>query len=109
MTALVVSRTSKRTSSPHICSSWITPGTTPMPLILSRPEVLAVYAEAAERRWVHPSFSTENLTTTEAILAAALEHGERLDLPDLPITIALTHRYPERPQSAAYSPTGNAV
>jgi hypothetical protein len=40
-----------------------------MPLVLSRLEVLAIYAEAARRRRVHPLFSTENLTTTEAILA----------------------------------------
>jgi fructose/tagatose bisphosphate aldolase len=80
-----------------------------MPLILTRTEVLAIYADAARRRWVHPSFSTENVTTTEAILAAALEHSDHLRQPDFPITIALTHRYPERPQSAAYSPAGNAV
>lgn len=58
---------------------------------------------------MHPSFSTENLTTTEAILAAALEHGKRIGQPDFPITIALTHRYPERPQSTAYSPSGDPV
>jgi fructose-bisphosphate aldolase class II len=80
-----------------------------MPLILTRPEVLKVYGEAAQRRWVHPSFSTENLTTTEAILAAAFEHSQRIGQPDFPITIALTHRYPERPQSVAYSPSGDPV
>ncbi len=80
-----------------------------MPLILTRPEVLKVYTEAAQRGWVHPSFSTENLTTTEAILAAALEYSQRIGEPDFPVTIALTHRYPERPQSVAYSPTGDPV
>jgi fructose/tagatose bisphosphate aldolase len=76
-----------------------------MPLILTRPEVLKIYAEAAARRRVHPLFSTENLTTTEAILSAAKEYGERIGEPDLPITIGITHRYPERPQSSAYSHT----
>src|SRR6185437_777883 len=80
-----------------------------MPLVLSRPDVLAVYAEAARRRRVHPLFSTENLTTTEAILAGAKEYGERIGEPDLAITIGITHRYPERPQSAAYSHTGDPV
>jgi fructose/tagatose bisphosphate aldolase len=80
-----------------------------MPLILTRPEALEIYADAVRRRWVHPSFSTENLTTTEAILAAALEHGTRIGQRDFPITIALTHRYPERPQSIAYSPSGDPV
>src|ERR1700722_578246 len=80
-----------------------------MPLILTRPEVLAIYAEAAERRWVHPSFSTENLTTTEAILSAAMEYGDHIGQPDFAITIAITHRYPERPQTSAYSHTGDPI
>src|SRR6185437_4472679 len=80
-----------------------------MPLVLSRTEVLAVYAEAAQRRRVHPLFSTENLTTTEAILAGAKEYGECIGEPDLAITIGITHRYPERPQSSAYSHTGDPV
>jgi fructose/tagatose bisphosphate aldolase len=80
-----------------------------MPLILTRPEVLSVYAESAERRWVHPLFSTENLTTTEAILAATLDHGEKIGKPDLAVTVGITHRYAERPQSKNYSPSGNAV
>jgi fructose/tagatose bisphosphate aldolase len=80
-----------------------------MPLILTRSEVLSVYAEAAARRWVHPSFSTENLTTTEAILSAAREYGERSGQPDFAIAIAITHRYPERPQTSAYSHTGDPI
>jgi len=80
-----------------------------MPLILARPEVLEIYSECAARRRVHPLFSTENLTTTEAILSGAREYGERIGEPDLPITIGITHRYPERPQSAAYSHTGDPV
>ena len=80
-----------------------------MPLILSRPEVLALYSEAAERRWVLPSFGTENLTTTEAILAGALAHAEKTGIPDLPITVAITHRYAERSQTSAYSHTGDPV
>jgi fructose/tagatose bisphosphate aldolase len=80
-----------------------------MPLVLARPEVLAVYAEAAARRRVHPLLSTENLTTTEAILAGAKEYGERIGEPDLAITVGITHRYPERPQSSAYSHTGDPV
>jgi fructose/tagatose bisphosphate aldolase len=80
-----------------------------MPLLLSRPEVLAVYAESAAKRRVHPLFSSENLTTTEAILEGAREYGERIGEPDLPVTIGITHRYPERPQSAAYSHMGNPV
>src|ERR1041385_8751599 len=80
-----------------------------MPLVLARPEVLAVYTEASRRGRVHPLFSTENLTTTEAILTGAKEYGERIQEPDLAVTIGITHRYPERPQSSAYSHTSDPV
>jgi fructose/tagatose bisphosphate aldolase len=80
-----------------------------MPLILTRSEVLAIYAESAARRRVHPLFSTENLTTTEAILAGAKDYGERIGEPNLPVTIGITHRYPERPQTTAYCPSGDPV
>lgn len=76
-----------------------------MPLLLRRSEVLAAYAQAAARGWVLPCFGTENLTTTEAILSAALERARELGEPALPITVAITHRYPERSQSSAYTLT----
>ena len=46
-----------------------------MPLILERNKVIEVYSEAVERKWVIPTFNTENLTNTEAILTAALEYS----------------------------------
>ena len=49
-----------------------------MPLIVEREAVLDVYAAAAEKGWTVPAFGTENRTTTEAILAAAKEHGETI-------------------------------
>jgi fructose-bisphosphate aldolase class II len=78
-----------------------------MPIVRSRSEALEIYGWAAERRWVLPSFGTENLTTTEAILAAASERAGELGVADLPVTVAITHRYPERSQSSFYSHTGN--
>lgn len=78
-----------------------------MPLLLSRSEVLEVYAEAADKHWVLPSFGTENLTTTEAVLAGALDRANEIGARNLPVTIAITHRYPERSQSSAYSHTGD--
>lgn len=80
-----------------------------MPLLLERGQVLDVFAEAAARNWVIPSFGTENLTTTEAILSAAMDMGEVRGSPDLPVMVAITHRYPERSQSSAYSHTGDPV
>ena len=44
-----------------------------MPLITGRERVLEVFATAANRGWVLPAFNAENLTTMEAILAAAKE------------------------------------
>ncbi len=76
-----------------------------MPLIRGRESVLSVYADAAGRGWVVPSFCTENLTTTEAILSAALEHAGKLGKPDLPVTLAITNNYPHRRQSVNYTHT----
>jgi len=78
-----------------------------MPLVTSRSEVLVLYAEAAQRGWVIPAFGTENLTTTEAILAGTLEYGRRIGMTSLPVTIAITHRYSGRSQSGNYSHTGD--
>ncbi|HPM19350.1 MAG TPA: hypothetical protein PK288_10255, partial [Bacteroidales bacterium] len=64
-----------------------------MPLILDRNHVLDVYAEAAGRKWVIPAFNAENLTTTEAILSAAMEYGAGTGQPDIPVTIGITNLY----------------
>jgi len=74
-------------------------------LITDRREVLGVYAEAAGRKWVLPCFCAENLTTVEAVLAAAADHGRQLGREDLPVTLALTVRYPPRPQASYYTHT----
>lgn len=76
-----------------------------MPLILERNQVLNVYHKAAEKKWVIPTFNTENLTTTEAILSAALEYSRLINQPDLPITIGITNQYSHRSQSAYYTHT----
>ncbi len=76
-----------------------------MPLILDRNNVLDVYAEAAQKRWVIPTFNSENLTTTEAILSAALEFGIRTGQPDIPVTIGITNQYSHRSQSVYYTHT----
>jgi fructose/tagatose bisphosphate aldolase len=77
-----------------------------MPLILDRTAVLDSYARAAENRWVVPTFCSENLTTTEAILAAAVEHGRRLGQADIPVTLAMTNQYSHRSQSVNFTRTG---
>jgi fructose/tagatose bisphosphate aldolase len=76
-----------------------------MPLILSRNKVLAVYSEAAQKKWVIPTFNTENLTTTEAILSATLEYSRKISQPDLPVTIGITNQYSHRSQSVYYTHT----
>lgn len=76
-----------------------------MPLVTGRESVLEVFAEARRNAWVIPAFGTENLTTTEAVLAAAAEHGEALGIPDLPVMLAVTNQYPERTQTAYYTHT----
>jgi fructose/tagatose bisphosphate aldolase len=76
-----------------------------MPLILERNKVLDVYANAAAKKWVVPTFCTENLTTTEAILSAALEYSKRINQPDIPVTVAITNNYSHRSQSVYYTHT----
>jgi fructose/tagatose bisphosphate aldolase len=76
-----------------------------MPLILDRNKVLDVYSRAAQSKWVIPTFNTENLTTTEAILSAALEFSHIANYPDIPITIGITNQYSHRSQSVYYTHT----
>ena len=76
-----------------------------MTLILERSHVLDVYAKAAENKWVVPTFCTENLTTTEAILAGALEYSKEIGEDNIPITIAITNQYSHRSQSVYYTHT----
>jgi fructose/tagatose bisphosphate aldolase len=76
-----------------------------MPLILDRKQVLDVYREAGEKKWVIPTFNSENLTSTEAILSAALEYSWKISEPDLPVTIGITNQYSHRTQSAYYTHT----
>jgi fructose/tagatose bisphosphate aldolase len=76
-----------------------------MPLILERNKVLDVYANAGQKRWVIPTFNSENLTTTEAILSAALEYGRKIGQPGLPVTIGITNQYSHRSQSVYYTHT----
>jgi fructose/tagatose bisphosphate aldolase len=76
-----------------------------MPLILERKKVLDVYREAGQKKWVIPTFNSENLTTTEAILSAALEYSLKINKPDLPVTIGITNQYSHRSQSVYYTHT----
>jgi fructose/tagatose bisphosphate aldolase len=76
-----------------------------MPLVLDRKQVLDIYAGAAERKWVIPTFNSENLTTTEAILSSALDFSRMTGRPDLPVTIGITNQYSHRSQSVYYTHT----
>jgi fructose/tagatose bisphosphate aldolase len=76
-----------------------------MPLILERKKVLDLYRKAAQTKWVIPTFNSENLTSTEAILSATLEYSRKINQPDLPITIGITNQYSHRSQSVYYTHT----
>lgn len=76
-----------------------------MPLILDRAEVLDTYSYARDKGWVLPTFNSENLTTTEAILSAVVGYGESRGIKNLPIIIGITNTYKDRPQSVYYSHT----
>ena len=76
-----------------------------MPIITDRQQVLAVYREAEQKRRVLPCFCSENLTTTEAVLAAVKEYGGARGVADLPIILAITCQYDHRTQAAYYTHT----
>lgn len=76
-----------------------------MPLITAKNDVLAIYREAQEYKWVLPCFCSENLTTTEAVLEAVRIYAQETGYPDLPIIIAITNNYSHRPQSHYYTQT----
>lgn len=76
-----------------------------MPLILDQNNVLDVYAKAAEKKWVVPTFCSENLTTTEAILSGTLEYSKEIGITNIPVTIAITNQYDHRSQSTYYTNT----
>ena len=76
-----------------------------MPLILDRADVLDVYDYAREKKWVLPTFNSENITTTEAILSAVFEYGESIGINNLPIIIGITNTYKDRPQAVYYTHT----
>lgn len=76
-----------------------------MPIVTGRKQVLDIYHEAERNKWVLPCFCSENLTTTEAILAATKEYGDERGSVDLPIIVAITNQYDHRTQSAYYTHT----
>lgn len=77
-----------------------------MPIIRGKDRVVALYAAAAARNWVVPTFCGENQTTIEAVLGAcqakATELGTRV-----PVTIAMTGRYSHRAQARYYAGSRN--
>jgi fructose/tagatose bisphosphate aldolase len=74
-----------------------------MSIITGAAQVQELYSEAAGKGWVIPCFCSENLTTTEAILAAANKFGKAQGIDNLPVTIAITCRYSHRPQAVYYT------
>jgi fructose-bisphosphate aldolase class II len=76
-----------------------------MAIITQRKQVLDIYREAQLNKWTLPCFCTENLTTTEAILAATKEYGDLKGIKDLPVIIAITCQYDHRTQASYYTHT----
>lgn len=76
-----------------------------MAIIRKFDQVKEEYNKAAARGWVIPCFCSENLTTTEAILSATKEYGDKIGIKDLPVTIAMTVQYDHRSQARFYTHT----
>ena len=76
-----------------------------MAIITDKKQVLDIYAEAQQKGWVLPCFCSENLTTTEAVLAAAKEYGDEKGIEAVPVIIAITCQYDHRTQASYYTHT----
>lgn len=74
-----------------------------MSLVRGREAVLAQYRAAAARGWTLPCLGTENLTTSEACLAAAQTLAEERGWARIPLILALTITYAHRPQAVLYT------
>ena len=77
-----------------------------MPIIRGKEKVVALYAAAAERTWVVPTFCGENQTTIEAVLEACQAKAVQLGT-KVPVTIAMTGRYSHRAQARYYAGSRN--
>ena len=77
-----------------------------MPLVNDYQQVKEIYQQAGEVGAALPVFCAEDRETVEAILAAALEMGEELGVPDLPIVVSWTSRYPGRGQMTLITAAG---
>ena len=80
-----------------------------MPIISDYRQVKDIYREASELGIGLPVFCAEDRETLEAILAAALETGRRIGVPDLPVIPAWTSRYPARGQMTLITACGDPV
>ena len=74
-----------------------------MPVVSDYKKVKEIYADAAKKAWVIPCICSENLTTTEAIFAAAEEFAVAGGYETVPVTIAMTIKYSHRPQATYYT------
>jgi len=72
-------------------------------------QVRELYAQAARSKWVLPCICSENLTTTEAILAAAHEFGRDNGIQNVPIIIEITCNYSHRTQASNYTHTRDSM
>lgn len=77
-----------------------------MPIIRGKDQVVALYAAAAARNWVVPTFCGENQTTLEAVLEACQTKASELGT-RIPVTIAMTGRYSHRAQARYYAGSRN--
>ncbi len=80
-----------------------------MPIVNDYTAVCEVYQELRERGIAMPTFNAEDRESCEAILAAGLQLAEEYGVPDLPIAIGWTSRYPARGQATKVTACGNAL
>ena len=80
-----------------------------MPLITEYESVMKIYQDAAKLGIAIPAFSVEDRETLEAVLAAALEMGDKIGVDNIPIIPSLTSRYIRRPQATLITACRNPL
>jgi fructose/tagatose bisphosphate aldolase len=80
-----------------------------MPLVTDYQEVKDTYREAAELGVALPALCAEDRETVEAILASAAEMGRQIGVPNVPVIVSWTGRYPPRPQATFVAACGDPM
>jgi len=80
-----------------------------MPLITDVKQVEEIFKEVEEARVCLPCFCLDDQRTMEAILKGTLAKSRETGIPDLPVMLSCTVKYPARGQALLYTTAGSCA